>query len=96
VLTTPGENQVISGVASVTGRASHEAFSYYKLEFAPGAGAGEGYVYFDGANSSVEGGVLGNFNSTSVGNGAYTLRLTVVDLTGNFPPPCQVTIFVQN
>jgi hypothetical protein len=31
-----------------------------------------------------------------LGNGTWTLRLIVVDQTGNFPLPCQVTITVQN
>jgi cytoskeletal protein RodZ len=96
VLFTPGQNEVISGDVAVTGRAIHEAFQYYKLEFAPGAGAADGFVYFGGANSAVDGGTLGVFSSGAVGNGQYTLQLTVVDQTGNFPPPCQVTVIVQN
>jgi transcriptional regulator with XRE-family HTH domain len=95
-LTSPGENQVVAGDVAVTGRATHEAFQYYKLEFAPGANAAEGFIYFAGANTAVDGGQLGTFSSGSVPNGSYTLRLTVVDLTGNFPPTCQVTILVQN
>jgi cytoskeletal protein RodZ len=96
VIFTPGQNEVISGDVAVTGRAIHEAFQYYKLEFAPGAGAAGGFVYFAGGNSAVDGGVLGVFSSGAVGNGQYTLLLTVVDQTGNFPPPCQVTVIVQN
>jgi transcriptional regulator with XRE-family HTH domain len=95
-LTSPGENQVVSGDVAITGRAIHEAFQYYKLEFAPGANVGDGFVYFGGANSPVDGGLLGTFSSGAVANGAYTLRVTVVDMTGNFPPTCQVTVFVQN
>jgi hypothetical protein len=26
----------------------------------------------------------------------YTLQITMVDLTGNFPPPCRVSIVIQN
>jgi hypothetical protein len=95
-LTAPGENQVVSGDVAISGRAIHEQFQFYKLEFAPGANAGDGFVYFGGANTPVDGGLLGTFSSGSVGNGAYTLRVTVVDITSNFPPPCQVTVFVQN
>lgn len=95
-LTSPGENQVVSGNVGISGRAVHENFQYYKLEFAPGANASDGFVYFAGANTQVDGGLLGTFSSSAVSNGPYTLRLVVVDLTGNFPPPCQVTVFVQN
>lgn len=93
---SPGVNQVLSGPVAVTGRATHESFQYYKLEYAPGAAAGDGYTYFDGANSAVDGGTLGILNTGSLPNGVYTLQLTVVDMTANYPPPCRVTITIQN
>jgi hypothetical protein len=96
VLVSPGEGQVVSGLVDVTGTATHEAFQYYKLEYAPGANANGGFVYFDGANNPVTGGRLGALNTPSLPNGAYTIRLSVVDQTGNFPPPCQVTVTIQN
>ncbi len=96
VITAPGVNQVVSGQVPITGRAVHENFQFYKLEFAPGPEAQEGFAYFDGGSIPVENGLLGTFNSPAVPNGVYTIRLTVVDLSGNFPPPCQVTVTVQN
>lgn len=96
VISLPGVNQVVSGVVPITGSATHEQFSFYKLEFAPGANAGDGFVYFDGTSAQISGGVLGRFNSTGVPNGTYTIRLVVVDATSNYPPPCSVTVIVQN
>ena len=96
VITSPGVNQVVSGNVPILGRAVHEQFNFYKLEFAPGADAQNGYVYFDGGQSPVENGQLGTFASGAVANGTYTVQLTVVDQTGNYPPPCRVTIVVQN
>ncbi len=95
-LFSPGENQVVSGDVAVSGTATHESFQSYKLEFASGSGASEGFTYFAGGTSAVEGGLLGTFSSAAVPNGAYTLQLTVVDQTGNYPPPCKVSIIVQN
>lgn len=95
-ISAPGVNQVLSGQVAVTGRAFHESFQYYKLEYAPGANAGDGYTYFDGANSAVDGGTLGVLNTGSLPNGVYTLRLTVVDMTANYPTPCDVAITIQN
>ena len=96
VISSPGVNQVIGGVTGISGTATHEAFQYYKLEFAPGANAAGGYVYFDGGNIQISGAFLGNFDTTSLANGPYTIRLTVVDQSGNFPPPCDVSVVIQN
>ena len=83
----------------------HERFDSYKLEYAPGANATQGFTWFDGSDRTGSGGVkgspvgngtLGHFNSAGVANAAYTLRLTVVDMSSNYPEPCQVTINVQN
>lgn len=91
-----GMGQVVSGAVSIGGNAANDNFQYYKLEYAPGANAGGGFVYFDGRNAPVEGGALGTLNTAVLPNGEYTIRLTVVDQTGNFAPPCDVNIVIQN
>ena len=96
VISSPGAGQVIGGVTGVTGNATHESFQYFKLEYAPGANAGDGFVYFAGSNVPIAGGLLGNLDTTTLPNGDYTLRLTVVDQSGNFPPPCDVSVVIQN
>lgn len=93
---TPSVGQVLSGDVSITGRAVDPNIDYYKLEFAVGANAEGGYVYFGGNKGQVDGGILGTFSTTSVPNGDYTFQLTVVDLTGNYPPPCRVSVVIQN
>jgi hypothetical protein len=96
---SPGVNQVVSGTVTIRGSASHEKFQYYKLEFARGADASPAatdFNYFDGGNDEVPDGVLGTLDSTELPNGPYTIMLTVVDQTSNFPAPCPVTIVVQN
>jgi len=104
-ISSPGINQTVSGLVPITGRATHEQFNFYKLEVAPGANASQGFTWFDGSDRSgdggakgppVESGTLGHFNSAGVANGAYTIRLTVVDTSSNYPTPCQVSINVQN
>jgi len=92
----PGNNESVRGVLNVIGTATHEQFQYYKVEFAPGADATEGYVYIAGGNAPVVNNVLASFDTNALGNGLWTLRLVVVDQTGNFPPPCRVTINVAN
>ena len=102
---SPGINQTVSGLIPITGRATHEHFDFYKLEIASGPNASQGFTWFDGSDRSgsggakggpVESGTLGHFNSEGVANGAYTIRLTVVDTSSNYPTPCQVSIIVQN
>ena len=92
----PGNNETVRGVLNVIGTAAHDQFQYYKVEFAPGADAGDGFVYIAGGNSPIVNNVLASFDTNALSNGMWTLRLVVVDQTGNFPPPCRVTINVDN
>lgn len=96
LLIRPGNNEAVSGSFSIIGTATHEQFQYYKIEYAPGGGTEGTFGYLTGGNNPVINGVLGNVNSGELGNGQWTLRLIVVDQTGNFPPPCRVTITVDN
>ncbi len=95
VITSPGVGAVLSGPTQIIGTAQHEAFQFYKLEFGIGNNPQQ-WSYFDGQEVPVQNGVLGTFNAAAVPNGTYTIRLVVVDRTGNYPPPCQVTIVVQH
>ena len=94
VIVRPGNNEVLSGVTNIVGTATHEQFNFYKVEYAP-VGT-ENFVYLGGGNSGMVNGVLVTFDTAALGNGAWTLRLTVVDQTSNFPLPCQVTVQIQN
>ena len=95
-IVSPGNGAVVSGFVSMVGTAQHDQFNFYKLEYAPGNDASQGFAYFDGGQSQVVGGLLGSVNSAGYDNGVYTLRLVVVDTSGNYPLPCRVTITVQN
>jgi hypothetical protein len=92
----PAANEVLSGTRPITGVAAADDFQFYKLEYAPGARATAGFTYFGGGQSEVGGGVLGILDSTTIANGEYTIRLTVVNTVGNFLPPCDVTVVIQN
>lgn len=94
VLTTPMEEEVISGRLRVTGTSAHPDFAYYKLEIAPAGGAEFGYI--SGKERAVTDGILGTLDTTTLPNGAYVLRLVTVDNTGNYPAPCTVSIKIEN
>lgn len=96
-ITSPGVNQVIQGNFAVRGTAVDPNFDYYKVEVGPGANPAdhEWTVIGQLHKSPVANGVLETFNSNAYAPGTYTLRLVVVDATGNFPEPCKVTVKVQ-
>jgi cytoskeletal protein RodZ len=93
VISSPGQGQTVAGVVSIVGTATHENFASYKLE----AGApGSSLAFIGSGNTVIQGGSLGTLDSFSFGNGPLVVRLTVIDQTGNFPPPCEVTVTVAN
>jgi hypothetical protein len=83
-------------MVTITGTVSSDNFAFYKLEYAHGADATDGFIYLGGANYPVEASVLGELNTATLSSGPYTLRLTVVDQVGNFVPPCRIAIMVAN
>jgi hypothetical protein len=98
VIVSPGVGETVSGTVNILGTATHENFLYYKLEYAPGENVDPDatFSYLADARVQVTGGLLASFDSTNLANDAYTLKLTVVDNSGNFPPPCTVSIVVAN
>lgn len=96
-ITSPGVNQVVKGNFPVRGTANIPTFQYYKLEVGPGSSPRdhEWTVVGQLHQNPVVGGVLATFNSGDYPPGTYTLRLVVVDQTGNYPNPCYVTVSVQ-
>lgn len=96
VIASPGNGTTVSGVFTLIGTATHEQFSYYKVEFAPGANAQNGFTYLADGRGPVFNGALASINSRGFANGPWTFQLTVVDLTGNYPDPCRVTLYIEN
>lgn len=88
--------QAIAGRFDVLGTATHANFASWKLEIAAGAAPTGGYTTFATGAAPVQGGMLATLDTAAYGNGTYTLRLTVVDRTGNYPPPCQVVVAISN
>lgn len=95
-ITSPRPHETVSGVLNIQGTANHGRFQFYKVEFGQGEDPEVWHVIDDVVKSPVIDGVLQTFNTTVVPNGTYSLRLTVVDVTGNFPPPHRVPIIIQN
>ncbi len=80
----------VSGVFTLFGTAALTNFSYYKIEVRPDFASV--YNFYDRFEKPVTAGALGQVNTAQFGPGLYWVRLTVVDDTGNFPPPCAIPL----
>ncbi len=93
-ITYPYQGQSVSGMVTISGNATVDNFSFYKLEYGAGSNPST-WSWFFGGDMPVWHGTLGALNTSTLASGTYTIRLTVVDKTSNYPPPCQVTIVVR-
>jgi hypothetical protein len=93
-ITYPGINQTVEGIVEIRGTANITAFQFYKVEFGFGDGAGEFHVIDDLKYYPVENGLLVLWNTGEL-SGPVTLRLTVVNIDGNYPTPCEVPVVVR-
>jgi hypothetical protein len=94
IITAPGINQRVSGMVPIIGTAASDKFQYYKLEFGAGINPGV-WSYFAGGEKPVRGGQIGTLNSGLLAPGPYTIRVVVVDTTGNYAPPCQTVVIIN-
>jgi len=93
-LTWPTAGASLTGVVQVKGTAKIADFWYYKLEYRKDGL--DDWHYITGAQSAVENGVLGEWDTRSLASGAYLFRVVIVDRTGNYPPPCEIAVQVDN
>ena len=77
-ITSPVPGSIVSGMVSVIGSALHPQFLQYQVEFGPDPNANNlWYPVTSMIFTPVNNGVLGSWNTTSVQDGAYLLRLRV-------------------
>ncbi|MBL7201854.1 MAG: LysM peptidoglycan-binding domain-containing protein [Anaerolineae bacterium] len=93
-ITWPVQGAQLSGVLRAEGTVDVEEHGYYKLEFR-GDGQDE-WHYLDGGKESVLEDLLGKWNTRIVPNGRYIFRVVVVDGQGNYDPPCEMVVNVNN
>ncbi len=83
-ITAPANNATLTGTVQVQGTATANNFTFYKLEFGLGANPTSWSVIGVLMTTQVSSGNLGAWDTTKVPDGQYTLKLTVVDNTGNY------------
>lgn len=82
-ITSPLPGASVREIVVVTGTALHPRFKFYKVEYAIEPGA-NWVVIGDIHQNQVQDGVLVQWDTRAVPDGSYSLRLSVVDETGNF------------
>ncbi len=88
-ITSPQPGSLLSGTVQIEGTASlGGAFNRYKLEFST-AGVDAFHLIGSEVKQQVANGQLGVWDSASVPDGTYSIRLRVVDATGNY---CEVVV----
>ena len=83
---SPLPNSSLQGRVQVKGSAVHPQFNFYKVEFGPGENPSDDQMSIIGAihEEQVTNNVLETWDTTLVPDGTYSLRLRVVDITGNY------------
>jgi hypothetical protein len=92
-LTAPKSGQRIAGSFEVDGTANIPNLAFYKFEISGAGTNGEWLSLGVGTEPKVND-KLGSFDATAREPGNYAFRLVVLDSSGNFPPPCVVTITI--
>ncbi len=84
LISAPAVSAQLRGSVTVQGTATAVNFQFYKVEVGVGASPTSFSLIGDLQKSEVTSGTLVTWDTTKVPDGAYTLRLTVVDNTGNY------------
>lgn len=83
-ITAPAAGQTVAGNLALNGAANDAiSFANYKLEYGAGAAPSTWTQIGATSNTPVTAGLLGNWDTTAVIDGLYTLRLTVTDRAYN-------------
>ena len=93
-LTSPTQGAQLSGLVWAQGTAIIEDFWYYKLEYRKDGL--DNWHFITGQHDPIIDGVLGSFDTRIVPDGTYFFRLVIVDRTGNYPPPCEIVVRIEN
>jgi len=90
-ITSPTDNEVVSGQVAIRGSANMDGFWYYKVELLNPA-TGDWQVIGDLHYQPVDDGLLATWSTSGLPSGSYQLRLVVVGQNGQFAPPYELTV----
>ena len=94
MITSPQSGDEVSAVVDITGTADIPNFGFYKYEVS--SVGTQQWETISAARTPVKDESLGKWNTLSVGNGDYFLRLVITDNVGNALEPCIISVRVLN
>jgi hypothetical protein len=93
-IASPKAGEEIKGAVELKGDANIPNFGFYKYEFAP-LGT-EAWQAIEASRKPVKNDVLGPWDTSSVAQGDYQLRLVVTDNQGTALPACVIPLRIKN
>lgn len=94
MIDSPEPGDPVSGTVSITGTADVPNFAFYKYEVAPMGSPN--WATIAANRTAVKNAELGKWNTASVTNGDYFLRLVITDNVGVSLEPCVIAVRVLN
>lgn len=95
VISSPQPFSTLRGVISINGTATHPEFQRYQLYFKSESVPDDWHFMFEQTNQ-VSNGLLGTWDTRSVPDGTYALRLRVVRQDGNYDETVANGLLVAN
>lgn len=94
MIDSPGPGDTLSGTVSITGTADVPNFGFYKYEVAPMGS--QNWATIAAAREPIRNDELGEWDTASLTNGDYFLRLVITDNVGTGLEPCVIAVRVLN
>lgn len=94
MITSPEPGTDVRGIVSITGTVDVPNFGFYKYEVAP-VGT-QSWATISASREPVKDNRLGEWNTSSLTNGDYFLRLVITDNVGGTLEPCVIAVRVLN
>ena len=94
MITSPGPGDPVSGTVNITGTADVPDFGFYKYEVA--SMGSQNWATIAANREPVRNDQLGEWNTASLTNGDYFLRLVITDNVGVALEPCVIAVRVLN
>ena len=94
MITSPKPGDVVNGTVTITGTANTPNLGFFKYEVAP-LGT-QNWATIAAKREPVKNAALGDWNTVSIKNGEYFLRLVITDNVGVSLEPCVIAVRVAN